>query len=182
MSKYQIDTPIRQAAFLAQVGYESGGLSELEENLNYSVAALRDEWPFIFPLPIAEKYGRTATQAADQKMIANLAYANRYGNGDVASGDGWTYRGHGLIQLTFKSNYREASTGCGVDLVALPDLLLQPDYAALAAAWFWNSRNINEAADSGDYARVTQLINGSQATTRYRAPLYSQARLAFGLS
>lgn len=102
----------------------------------------------------AKKYQRKP------ESIANKVYANRYGNGDVLSGDGWRYRGRGLIQITFKDNYEECSDDMGIDFVKNPDLLLTPKYATLSAGWYWDSRGLNEYADNGDMKRITKLING----------------------
>lgn len=152
---YQINTPMRIAMFLAQIAHESAGLTRLVENLNYSAEGLMRTWPTRFPtLDVAQQYAR------EPEKIANRVYANRMGNGDEASGDGWKYRGRGLIQITGKSNYKEFADAIGEDYVADPDLLRQPVNAALSAGWFWAERSINRVADTGSVEAVTKIING----------------------
>lgn len=155
MEKYQINTKHRIAAFLAQVAHESGGFKFLVENLNYSADALLRVFPKYFPTQeLAEQYARKP------EMIANRVYANRMGNGNEASGDGWFRRGRGLIQLTGTDNQVTFGMECDVDTITKPELLEQPQYAALSAGWFWNSRNINPVADRDDIKEVTRLVNG----------------------
>lgn len=151
---FEIDTDEREAMWIAQCAHESGGFSTLVENLNYSPAGL---------LATFGKYftpGEAATYARQPERIANRVYANRMGNRDEASGDGWRYRGRGLIQLTGTTNYRRAGGALGVNLTADPDLLLHPLYAALSAAWFWRAAGCNELADAGDFIGITRKING----------------------
>lgn len=154
MSRFDINTPVRQAAFLAQVGHESALLSRTSENLNYSSSGLLSIFHKYFSDDNAETYARKP------EAIANRVYANRYGNGNEASGDGWKYRGRGLIQVTFHNNYLAAGNALGIDLVGDPDLLQQRDNAALSAAWYWNSRGCNAMADAGDIHSITHAING----------------------
>ena len=152
---YQINTPMRIAMFLAQIAHESAGLTRLVENLNYSAEGLMRTWPTRFPtLDMAQQYAR------EPEKIANRVYANRMGNGDEASGDGWKYRGRGLIQITGKSNYKEFADAIGEDYVTDPELLRQPVNAALSAGWFWAERSINRVADTGSVEAVTKIING----------------------
>ena len=152
---FDIDTDTRIAAFLSQCAHESGGFVRLEENLNYSA----DRLLVVFP-----KYFRdraTALHYARQpEAIANRVYASRMGNGDESSGDGWAYRGRGLIQLTGATNYRLCGDALGVDLLSTPDLLTEYTYAASSAAWFWHDRGCNKYADSGDFEGLTRRING----------------------
>ena len=120
MSRYEIDNPNRVAAFLAQIAQESGELQRLIENLNYSAKGLMKTWPRRFrTLAAAQKYAR------QQEKIANHVYASRLGNGDEASGDGWRFRGRGLIQVTGRENYRVAGRALTLPLEDEPDLLLQ---------------------------------------------------------
>lgn len=155
LPKFSIDTPLRKAHFLAQVAHESGGLQFTQENLNYSAQGLRSVFGKYFPtIEIANSYARKP------EKIANRVYANRMGNGSEASGDGWKYRGRGLIQLTGKENYQKFSQENGVDCVKNPDLLLQPEMALTSACWFWKKRNLNEFADKDDIIMITKRING----------------------
>jgi putative chitinase len=154
LEKYAIDTPLRVAHFLAQTAHESEGFTHFVENLNYSAAGLQNTFP---------KYFHTANPAAyarNQEKIANHVYANRMGNGDEASGDGWKFRGRGMIQLTGRDNYTHFSNDAGTDAVQNPDLLSTPAGAAESAAWYWKERDINKPADEDDVVKVTKLING----------------------
>lgn len=151
---YEIDTDARVAAFLAQAAHESDGFQRLEENLNYSA----DRLLVVFP-----KYFTTAQASAaarNPERIANTVYADRMGNGDMDSGDGWTYRGRGLFQLTGRHNYKRCGESLGINLLDEPDLLIQPLYAALSAAWFWRDRGCNALADAGNFNGTTRRING----------------------
>jgi putative chitinase len=151
--KYQINTPKRQACFIGQTMHESGAYKFLRENLNYSAKALMNTWPSRFPdMDTAEKYER------NPEKIANKVYGGRMGN--TEEGDGAKYIGRGLIQLTGKENYKNCSDAIGVDLVANPDLLSDPQYAALSAGWFWNKRNLNASSDLMDIVGMTKKING----------------------
>jgi putative chitinase len=151
--KYQINTPKRQACFIGQCMHESGGFKFLRENLNYSAKALINTWPSRFPdADIAEKYAR------QPEMIANKVYSGRMGN--TEDGDGAKFIGRGLIQLTGKDNYKAFGEAIGEDLVANPQLVEQPRYAALSAGWFWNKRGLNALADAMDIETLTKRING----------------------
>lgn len=153
LAKYQINTPQRIASFIGQCQHESGNFRLLEENLNYSADALMRVWGSRFPTKEeADKYHR------NPEKIANKVYGGRMGN--TEDGDGWKYRGRGIKQLTGKENYRNCGNGLGVDLVANPDLLLEPKYACLSAGWFWNKHNLNDIADKQDYETMTRRING----------------------
>ena len=151
--KYDISTPKRQAYFIGQCMHESGGFKQLKENLNYSAKGLMATWPSRFPdADTAEKYER------NPEKIANKVYAGRMGN--TEDGDGAKYIGRGLIQLTGKENYANCGSAIGVDLVANPDLLSTPKYAALSAGWFWNRKGLNALADENDLDTITKRING----------------------
>jgi putative chitinase len=153
--KYQINTPKRQACFIGQCMHESGGFKFLKENLNYSAKALMATWPSRFPdMDTAEKYER------QPEKIANKVYSGRMGN--TEDGDGAKYIGRGLIQLTGKDNYRAFGEAIGEDLVANPQLVEQPRYAALSAGWFWNKRGLNALADAMDITTLTVRINGGK--------------------
>lgn len=153
--KFDINTPLRQAAFLSQCAHESGNFSAVVENLNYSKEALVRVWPRHFStIEFAAPYHRKP------EKIANRAYRNRMGNGDEASGDGWKYRGRGVIQVTGKTNYSICGKALNVDLIAQPELLQTPMYAILSAGWFWDSNKLNALADKEDTLAVTKRING----------------------
>ena len=142
------------AALLAQAAHETGNWSRMGENLSYSAAGLQETWPVIFRDPrIAQKYARNA------RATANRAYANRMGNGDERSGDGWRYRGRGYIQITGRDNYRRAGKALGLDLENNPDLALKPDNAARIAVWYWKNRVKPDVRDWYDVRRVTAQIN-----------------------
>ena len=151
MARYKIDSPVRVAVFLAQVGHESGQLRNLVENLNYSAEALVRTWPSRF----------TATSAAvcarQPEKIANVVYSGRMGN--TRPGDGWRYRGRGLIQLTGRVNYAAAGAGLGLPLEDNPELLEQPEHAAMSAAWWWSTHGLNELADAGRFQDIGSVIN-----------------------
>jgi putative chitinase len=153
--KYQINTPKRQACFIGQCMHESGGFKFLRENLNYSAKALINTWPSRFPdMDTAEKFER------NPEKIANKVYSGRMGN--TEDGDGAKYIGRGLIQLTGKDNYRAFGEAIGEDLVANPQLVEEPRYAALSAGWFWNKRGLNALADAMDITTLTIRINGGK--------------------
>lgn len=167
MSRYQIIGAKRVAAFIAQVGHESGHLTRLVENLNYSADALRNTWPSRFDLALARAFARKPEQ------IANIAYGNRMGN--ITLGDGWKYRGRGLIQITGKNNYRACGEALGLDLIAQPELLEKPQHACMSAAWFWATNGLNTLADAARFDAITQRINGGQNGAADRQALYAQA-------
>ena len=153
--KYQINTPKRQACFIGQCMHESGGFKFLRENLNYSAKALMATWPSRFPdMDTAEKFAR------QPEKIANRVYSGRMGN--TEDGDGAKYIGRGLIQLTGKDNYKAFGEAIGEDLVANPQLVEEPRYAALSAGWFWNKRGLNALADVMDITTMTVRINGGR--------------------
>jgi putative chitinase len=152
-NRFDISTPERQAAFIGQCSHESGGFKTLQENLNYSAKGLHATWPSRFASEeAAQPFHR------NPEKIANKVYSGRMGN--TEEGDGWKYRGRGLIQLTGKDNYRLASDALGVDFVANPDLVLTKENAALTAAWYWNKRGLNKEADAKDFTGMTKKING----------------------
>jgi putative chitinase len=152
---YEIDTPQRVAAFLAQTAHESGGYAFLHENLNYRAASLRRVFPKYFPTDEL-----AAAYANKPEMIANRVYANRMGNGNETSGDGFRYCGRGLIQLTGKSNYQAFADSIDTDIEELPEYLSTFEGAIQSACWFWERNNINHWADVGDIVKMTKIING----------------------
>jgi putative chitinase len=151
---YDINTPERVGAFLAQTAHESGGYKTLKENLNYRAETLSKVWPRYFPPDVAQQYQH------NQEAIANRAYANRMGNGDEASGDGYRYCGRGLIQLTGKSNYSAFANSIDTPVEEVPDFLATFEGAIQSACWFWETNNLNQYADSGDILNMTKKING----------------------
>lgn len=168
--RFNILTPNQQAAFIGQLSHECGHFRILEENLNYKAATLMKLWPKRFPtLEVANAY------AGNPKKIANMVYANRMGNRDEASGDGYRFRGRGCIQLTGHANYFHAGQALGVDFVMNPDLVATPKYAALTAGWFWDTHKINAPAEAGDIIKVTKIINGGTIGLEDRKVLTSQA-------
>ena len=142
MERFHIDSPTRQAAFLATIAVESQNLTAVQEGLYY-----KD------PVRLAKIYPRAFKSAADAASYAK----NPKGLGQLLYQG---YFGRGLIQLTWKQNYKAASDSLGVDYVANPDLLLQPEHAALTAGWFWDRNNCNVPADKGDMRGVTKIVNG----------------------
>lgn len=153
--RFSINTPIRQASFIGQCGHECANFKILEENLNYKAETLCKIWPKRFPnLEFAKQYER------NPKKIANSVYANRMGNRDEASGDGYRFRGRGCLQTTGSANYFHAGKALGIDLIMEPDLLATPKFAALAAGFFWETHKLNELADLRDYVKMTKKING----------------------
>lgn len=172
---FEINTPKRVAAFLAQCGHESAGFSVLKENLNYSADGLNNIFAKYF-----KNAGRDATPYARQpEKIANLVYANRMGNGDEKSGDGWRYRGRGPIQLTGKDNYRAFANDYFDDPETLlndPDLLTDHiPTSLLAAVWFWQKNKLNVQADAGDIKLMTKKINGGYIGLEDRIKHYNHA-------
>ncbi len=158
--RWNIDTPLRQAHWLAQLAHESAGFMRLVENLNYRAEALVRTFPSRFPdMSVALAYSRKP------QAIANRAYSNRMGNGDEASGDGWRYRGRGYVQLTGRDNYLAASMAVlGHDgFVREPELVEQPQHAAQVAGWFWDRSKCNHYADHDDIHGVSGLINRGDA-------------------
>lgn len=171
-----IDTPERRAHFLGQTGAESGGFRHLEESFNYSVEGLR-----IFGHRLTEEQrqrlgrqpGEKVVPPERQKEIACLVYGGRYGNN--RTGDGWTFRGRGLIQLTFRDNYLACGRALGLDLENQPELLLEDMNAACAAGWFWHHHNASGLADRDDVSGLTRLINGGLHGLEERTRLTLQA-------
>lgn len=174
MARYEIDSPDRIASFVAQIGHESGQFNRLVESLIYSTPQrLMRVWPKRFP-----SEAMAAPYVRNESRLANYVYANRLGNGDADSGDGFRFRGRGLIQITGRSNYAACGRALGLDLLNQPDLLVDPANAALSAAWFWNARGLNALADDRtgdddleDFAAITRAINGGTQGLQERLAL-----------
>jgi len=167
--RFEINTPARQAFFIGQCSHESGHFKFLEENLNYKVESLVHTWPQRFTPVLAQEC------AHKPEKIANIVYANRMGNGNPESGDGYKYRGRGLIQLTGKSNYIACGQALGVDLESTPDYLSTPAGAALSAGWFWSAHGLNKLADANDLEQMTRVINGGTIGLEDRFALMQKA-------
>jgi len=175
---YEINTPQRVAAFLAQCAHESGGFRALKENLNYRAETLRKIFPKYFPTDdIANQYAGLPNK---QEAIANRVYANRMGNGDEASGDGFRYCGRGLIQLTGKQNYTKFAESLDIPVEEASEFLSTFEGAIQSAAWFWESNNLNQYADSGDILTMTKRINGGTIGLEDRKKHYEHALHVFG--
>ena len=153
--RFEINTPSRLACFLAQVAHESGGFNAVKENLNYGAQGLVNTFHKYFPtLEAAHPYER------NPEAIANRVYANRMGNGDEHSGDGFKHRGRGLIQLTGHDNYASFAADMGMTIDEAIDYLETYEGAAMSAAWFWWKNNLNTWADQEDMLTLTKKING----------------------
>jgi putative chitinase len=160
MQEFEINTPLRQAAFLSQVFHESGNLSAVEENLNYGAAGLQATWPSRFDAATAAAYQRKP------EKIANKVYANRMGNRDESSGDGWKYRGAGLIQLTGKDNQFACAMALNIDPTTVADWLKTEEGACRSAGHFWRTNNLNKWADKGDIDGVSDVVNLGRKTDK----------------
>jgi putative chitinase len=175
LSFYEINNTRRISMFLSQVGHESAGLTARRENLNYSAQGLNKIFPKYFV-----RAGRDANlYARNPEKIANLVYANRMGNGNEASGDGYRYRGRGLIQLTGKSNYEAFAADMEMSLNETITWLETAEGATWSAGWFWDSRDLNEWADKGDVLTVTKRINGGTNGLEDRKSHYESALRIF---
>ncbi len=176
-NRFAIDTPVRLAAFLAQTAHESADFSRLVENLNYSAERLVKVWPKRFTPETAKLY------AMQPKKIANYVYAKRLGNGDEASGDGWQFRGRGLMQTTGRDNYRACGKVLRLNLELKPERLETPKYAALAAGVYWSANGLNALADGNSEASFKTLtirINGGVTGLEERRACWKRARQAVG--
>lgn len=177
MALFDISTDTRVAAFLAQAMIESQRFTRLEENLFYTTPARIDA---VFS---AVKSTEEATlYVRNPQRLANKVYANRNGNGDEASGDGWAFRGRGLFQLTGRANYKAASEGVGMGAVYMhkPSLVAEPSDACLTAAWYWQSRGCNRLIDADNFDATTRLINGPAMLHRHeRAAAFHHNLTAF---
>ena len=175
LPEYEINTPQRVAAFLAQCAHESGGFVFLKENLNYKAPSLRKVFPKYFP------DDATASAYANKpERIANRVYANRMGNGDESSGDGWRYCGRGLIQLTGKDNYTFFAASLDIPVEEASEYLQTFEGAVQSACFFWEQNNLNKWADSGDILTLTKRINGGTIGLEDRIKHYEHALHIFG--
>lgn len=175
LPEYEINTPQRVAAFLAQCAHESGGFVFLKENLNYKAASLRRIFGKYFPDDaIAAQY------AGKGEMIANRVYANRMGNGDEASGDGFRYCGRGLIQLTGKNNYTFFAGSLDIPVEEASEYLQTFEGAVQSACFFWEQNKLNQWADAGDILTLTKRINGGVIGLEDRIKHYQHALHIFG--
>lgn len=168
--------------FLAQIAVESGEMNHTEENLNYSADRLVAVWPKRFPIRAA-----ALPYANNPQLLANRVYGGRFGN--TGPDDGWLYRGSGLIQTTFKDNYLKAGIALGIDLVAHPELLRQPRWAALSAAAYWKDRGLSRLAEAqpgdnaqADFLTITKAINAAAEGLTRRQMYWTRARTALGLA
>lgn len=177
MDEFEINTPAREAAFLAQAAHESTRLGVLIESLNYSAQGLITTWPRRFGYPEAADYAR------NPERIANHVYASRMGNGDEASGDGWRFRGRGIFQVTGRGSYSACSMALYNDdlLIEQPELLEQPAGACRSAGWFWQLRELSQYADSGDFRTLTIRINGGLNGLAERVEFYDRAKTVLGV-
>jgi putative chitinase len=167
---YEIHTPERVAAFVAQCAHESGGFKFLKENLNYRAEGLNNTFRKYFPtVESAQPY------AKNPQKIANKVYANRMGNGDEASGDGFRYLGRGLIQLTGKNNYTLFAAAIDTPLEEIPEYLQTFEGAVQSACWFWEQNNLNQWADKKDIMTLTKRINGGTIGLEDRIKHYNHA-------
>ena len=175
---YEINTPKRIAAFIAQCSHESGGFTALKENLNYKPATLRKLFSKYFPNDaLAAEY---CAKPNKQEAIANRVYASRMGNGNEASGDGYKYCGRGLIQLTGKSNYVAFADSLEISPEEASEYLATFEGAAQSACWFWESNNLNQWADKGDILTLTKRINGGTIGLEDRIKHYEHALHVLG--
>lgn len=167
---YEINTPERTAAFLAQVAHESGNFNFIKENLNYSAEGLNKIFKKYFPtLESAQPYAR------QPQKIASKVYANRMGNGPEETGDGYKFCGRGLIQLTGKNNYTLFANALGLSLEDTVAYMETPEGATASAGWFWDNNHLNQWVDKGDFITLTKRINGGTIGLEDRQHHFRQA-------
>jgi putative chitinase len=175
LPNYDINTPQRIAAFIAQCSHESAQFTRLEENLNYSAEALIQHWPKRFPnINVANQYAR------NPQKIANKTYANRMGNGNELSGDGWNYRGRGLIQLTGKNNYQAFADSIQTPIEQMSKYLTTFEGAVQSSCWFWKTNNLNKWVDVDNIKELTRQINGGYNGLEDRIKHYEHALRVMG--
>lgn len=187
VSEGDLRTPRRLCYFLAHTAHESAGFERLSENLNYSAEALARTWPHRYADRTAGRDGIPNALARrlhrNPEAIANNVYGGRLGNGDEHSGDGWRFRGRGLIQITGRDNYTRYARSAfpsPEQLLYHPELLEQPLHAALSAAWFWRTNGCNALADAGDFEGLTRRINGGLNGLSDRRIWLRKAEAIFG--
>lgn len=178
LPQYEINTPQRIAAFIAQCAHESANFTTLRENLNYKWQSLRKTFPKYFPTDAVAQY--YASLPNKQEAIANHIYANRMGNGNEASGDGWRYCGRGLIQLTGKENYSWFAASLDIPVEEASEYLQTFEGAVQSACWFWESNELNQLADKGDILSMTKRINGGTLGLEDRKKHYQHALHVLG--
>jgi putative chitinase len=166
--RFDIDTPARESGFVAQCRVESGDFTRLEESLYYTTAQRILQ---VFPSHVTT-IQQAQSLVRNPKGLALAVYSDRLGNGPASTGDGWTYRGRGLVQLTGRDGYQDAAVELARPYLEQPGLVAQPDDACLVAAWFWHVHHCNELADSAQWDAITRAING-------RAMLQADARRAY---
>jgi putative chitinase len=175
---YEINTPQRIAAFIAQCAHESGNFMVLQENLNYRPPTLRKIFPKYFPTDaMAADY---CSRPNKQEAIANKVYANRMGNGDEASGDGYRYRGRGLIQLTGKDNYTFFAGSLSISVEEAAEYMATFEGACQSACFFWEQNKLNQWADKGDIVTLSKRINGGTIGLEDRIKHYEHALHVLG--
>ena len=176
LTSCEIDTPMRLAHFLGQLAHETGGFKYQEELFRYSGGRLWSLFRHRF-----RDEAEAELFAGQPEKIANRVYAGRLGNGDESSGDGWRYRGRGVILLTGRGNYHKMSGRIGVDLVSDPDLGIDPEVSLAIAAVWWTDRKVNELADADDVAGITRKLSGGYLHLDNRAALVARAKAVVGL-
>jgi putative chitinase len=178
------DSPNRMHFFLAQIGHESGGGATMEENLNYSAARMAQVWPGRFAVNSKAKplVPNALAKSLDRNPqgLANNVYANRMGNGPPASGDGFRFRGRGLIQLTGRDGYDNVGKAAGIDLIAAPERASAPADALRVALGFWKWKKANPVCDTGDFTKLTQLVNGGIIGIAERQAWLAKSRSILG--
>lgn len=177
MDEFDIVSPVHRAAFLAQIAHESAELSRVEENLRYSPARIME----VFPRHVSSWADAERLSKSPDKL-ASRVYADRMGNGNEASGDGYRFRGRGLIQLTGRDNYRLAGSALHLPLLEKPDQASDVGAACRSAAWFWFSHGLNALADAGNFMAITKKINGGTNGYTDRCRYWARAKLALGVS
>lgn len=178
--EYGITAPRQLAAWLANLAHESGRFATLEERLGYTAPRLAAVWPGRYAVRDTAGTGYQPNElarsiAGSPVQIANLTYADRLGNGPAESGDGWRYRGRGLIQITGRANYRDCGEALALPLLLRPELLIEPEHAARSAGWFWARNGLNAHADAGRLDQITRRINGGLNGHGDRVSLYESA-------
>ena len=175
LEEYEINTPKRIAAFMAQCGHESGGFVFLSENLNYSAQGLMRVFPKYFP-----DQATATAYARNPEKIANRVYANRMGNGNEASGEGFKFRGRGLIQVTGKDNYFWFASSLSITPEEAAEYMQTFEGAAQSACWYWENTSLNKLADAGDILTMTKRINGGTIGLADRQKHYAHALHVLG--
>ena len=157
-AKFELNTPLRLAHFLAQAGHESGGFKAVNENLNYGAKGLLGIFKKYFPTP-----EKAALYERKPEKIANLVYGGRMGNGIESTGEGYKFRGRGYIQLTGKDNYKAFDAVVTENIIESPDLVATK-YPLMSAAWFFHKNGLHKIADEGDtdlvVTKITKRVNG----------------------